>query len=83
MMFANPPLIELVAELRWVPGISGPTNPDGSVSVQFPLAFMEESLENFRRSVVEKGFIISETLMTVSCWEGPATKISRQNKLSS
>ena len=63
MQFANPPIVELVAELRWVPGISGPTNPDGSVSLQFPLAFVEQSLETFRTSITQQGFNISERLI--------------------
>jgi uncharacterized protein (TIGR04255 family) len=64
MIFANPPLIELVAELRWVPGVAGPIKPDsGAVSVQFPMAFVEESFDNFRRSIATKGFTNSERLI--------------------
>jgi uncharacterized protein (TIGR04255 family) len=66
MIFANPPLVELVAELRWVPGVAGPFRPQtGAVTVQFPIAFVEESFESFRRSIAHKGFTISERLVPV------------------
>jgi uncharacterized protein (TIGR04255 family) len=64
MIFANPPIVELVAELRWVPGVASPINPDiGAVTIQFPMAFVEESFENFRRSIANKGFTNSERLI--------------------
>jgi uncharacterized protein (TIGR04255 family) len=82
MIFSNPPLVELVAELRWVPGISGPSNPDGSVTVQFPLAFVEESLEIFRRSIAAKGFTISERLIPAGFLTLPFTVVQRFRRSS-
>ena len=64
MIFSNPPLIELVAELRWLPGVSNAGAPvSGQVTVQFPIASAEESFEKFRRSVASKGFVVSERIV--------------------
>jgi uncharacterized protein (TIGR04255 family) len=64
MIFSNPPLVELVAELRWVPGVSGASvPPSGPINIQFPIASMEESFEKFRQSVATKGFAVSERLV--------------------
>lgn len=66
MIFSNPPLVELVAELRWVPGMAGPVNPQaGTAIVQLPIGFGEESLENFRRLIAQKGFPVSERLVPI------------------
>jgi uncharacterized protein (TIGR04255 family) len=66
MIFANPPLVELVAELRWVPGFAGTVNPQGgTATIQLPIGFGEESLEKFRRLIAQKGFSVSERLVPV------------------
>lgn len=66
MLFANPPLVELVAELRWVPGTTGAVKPQtGAVTIQLPIGFGEESLEKFRRSIAQKGFAASERLVPI------------------
>lgn len=84
MIFANPPLIELVAELRWVPGASGPVNPQtGIATIQLPFGFGEESLENFRRLVAQKGFSVSERLAPIGFPLVPFTVAQRFRKPSS
>lgn len=83
MLFANPPLVELIAELRWVPGIAGPVNSQaGTATIQLPLGFGEESLERFRRSIAQKGFAASERLVPVGFPLIPFTVAQRFRKPS-
>jgi len=83
MIFANPPIVELVAELRWVPGAPGANMPEGGVvRLQFPLTFIEESFENFRRAIADKGFAVSERLVPVGFPILPFTVAQRFRKPS-
>lgn len=83
MIFANPPLLELVAELRWLPGASGQDNPSGgAVTIQFPIPFIEETFETFRRSIAEKGFVASERLVPAGFPTLPFTIAQRFRKPS-
>ncbi|MBV8478649.1 MAG: TIGR04255 family protein, partial [Acidobacteria bacterium] len=65
-MFANPPLIELIAELRWIPGQASPVVP-GSLGpgIQFPLVGLnvEQTFSNFSNQVAQRGFGLSERLV--------------------
>jgi uncharacterized protein (TIGR04255 family) len=74
MIFSNPPLVELVAELRWVPGVdrtAAPPQPQGGNlglqvgTIQFPLTspYQEEIFSRFSNHVAAKGFVISERLV--------------------
>ena len=75
MIFSNPPLVELIAELRWAPGSvsSGiPAQPGGggdqtlqTVTIQFPITspYLEESFLRFSNQAAEKGFHISERVI--------------------
>jgi uncharacterized protein (TIGR04255 family) len=76
MIFSNPPLVELIAELRWMPGAGNPQvipQPQGgnqllqAVTVQFPLAspYQEESFSRFSKQVAAKGFGVSERLSPI------------------
>jgi len=83
MIFANPPLVELVAELRWVPGQASPSSSQsGPVTIQFPMAFAEEAFENFRRSIAQKGFTSSERLVPIGFPALPFAVVQRFRKLS-
>jgi uncharacterized protein (TIGR04255 family) len=75
VIFSNPPLVELIAELRWVPGAESPAAQGQiqggqnqfvqTMALQFPIAspFLEESFSRFSNEAVEKGFSISERLI--------------------
>lgn len=68
MIFSNPPLVELIAELRWGPWPMTPPLPAaGAGVIQFPLAsgYVEETFTNFSNHVAAKGFGISERLVPV------------------
>lgn len=67
MIFANPPLIELIAELRWLPGgIAVPNSlPAPGTVLQFPLvpAYVEETFARFLNRVAAQGFGMSERVL--------------------
>ncbi len=83
MIFANPPLVELVAELRWGPGpIGSPVQTAGAGIIQFPLAsqYSEETFTNFSALVAGKGFGISERLVPVGFPYFPFSVVYRFRK---
>lgn len=76
MIFSNPPLVELIAELRWIPSGGNPQvvpQPQGgnqlfqALTIQFPLAspYQEESFSRFSNQVAARGFGISERLSPI------------------
>ena len=68
MIFSNPPLVELVAELRWTPaGVGAPAPAAGVKLIQFPLAseHAEQTFTNFSNQVAAQGFGNSERLVPV------------------
>jgi len=66
MIFANPPLVEILAELRWVPGQVSPPMPvtTGPGTIQLPLLsqYIEQTFSNFLNQVAQRGFGMSERL---------------------
>jgi uncharacterized protein (TIGR04255 family) len=90
MIFSNPPLVELIAELRWIPGAESPSIPvpPGTnqllqgIAIQFPLRspYQEESFSRFSNKVAEKGFGISERLVPVGFPLLPFTVVYRFRK---
>lgn len=83
MIFSNPPLVELVAELRWVPGAAGAPPPStGLGMIQFPLASQhtEQTFTNFSNQVAAKGFNISERLAPIGFPYFPFTVVYRFRK---
>jgi uncharacterized protein (TIGR04255 family) len=92
MIFSNPPLVELIAELRWIPGGVGNAHvvpqPQGgnqllhAITIQFPLAspYQEESFSRFSNQVAAKGFAISERLSPVGFPVLPFTVVYRFRK---
>ena len=93
MIFSNPPLVELVAELRWVPGVastSATPQPQGgnlvlqAGTIQFPLTsqYQEETFSRFSNHAAAKGFLISERLVPVG-FSLPFSVVYRFRKLPS
>jgi uncharacterized protein (TIGR04255 family) len=91
MIFANPPLVELIAELRWVPAsVPLPAQPQNGVNQLFqggvaipiplPLPHLEESFSRFSNEAAAKGFGISERLMPVGFPYLPFTVVYRFRK---
>ena len=92
MIFSNPPLVELLAELRWVPGVASgafplPQPQTGNVAVQsgtiqFPITtpHQEESFSRFANRVGEKGFGLSERLAPLGFPLLPFTVVYRFRK---
>jgi uncharacterized protein (TIGR04255 family) len=84
MIFSNPPLVELVAELRWVPGpVGSPAPAAGAGMIQFPLAseHVEQTFTNFSNYVAAQGFAISERLVPVGFPYFPFAVVYRFRKL--
>jgi uncharacterized protein (TIGR04255 family) len=86
MIFTNPPLVELIAELRWVPGTAGlalPTAAQAGIAqvaaVQFPATspFQEEGFSRFSNKVAATGFVVSERLMPLGFPLIPFTVVYR------
>lgn len=66
MIFANPPLLELIAELRWLPGaVALPATPLPGAMMQFPIIpdHVEETLRNFINQIAAQGFGMSERII--------------------
>ena len=94
MIFSNPPLVELIAELRWMPGTATPSvlpQPQGggqllqALTIQFPLtlSYQEESFSRFSNQVAERGFGTSERLLPVGFPLLPFTVVYRFRKTAS
>lgn len=84
MIFSNPPLVELVAELRWLPGmVDSEALQSGAQSavLRFPLsAPSEESFARFSAAVGTKGFTMSERLVPVGFPSLPYNVVYRFRK---
>ena len=84
MIFANPPLVELVAELRWVPGATTATEQaTGGLTLQFPLVapYLEETFSRFSTQAASRGFVISERLVPAGFLNVPFSVVYRFRKL--
>lgn len=82
MLFANPPLVELVAELRWVAGASVASTPGQPLTLQFPLPApqLDETFSRFSEQVATKGFGMSERLVPVGFPYFPFSVVYRFRK---
>jgi uncharacterized protein (TIGR04255 family) len=96
MIFSNPPLVELIAELRWIPGTaSAPIPAQGGanqlvqgvaiqqgVTIQFPLTapYLEESFSRFSIQAAAQGFGMSERLIPTGFPLLPFTVVYRFRK---
>jgi uncharacterized protein (TIGR04255 family) len=83
MIFANPPLSEIVAELHWIPwpGAVNPATSPGKV-IQFPLPApeLEETYSRFSNNLAKIGFGNSERLSPLGFPTIPFTPLLRFRK---
>lgn len=83
MIFANPPLIELIAELRWIPGaIALPPVPVPGAMVQLPILpdHVEQTLGSFINQIAAQGFGMSERIIPGSFPLVPFSVVYRVRK---
>ena len=85
MIFSNPPLVELITELRWVPGSPGSPEPKidtQSGVLQFPLMspHLDETFSRFANEVAALGFGNSERLIPVGFPYLPFSVVYRYRK---
>jgi uncharacterized protein (TIGR04255 family) len=85
MIFSNPPLAEIIAELRWLPWSASQPQPQPAgpgVVVQFPLAspYQEETYSKFSNEVAAKGFGLSERMFPSSFPPLPFQVVYRYRK---
>jgi uncharacterized protein (TIGR04255 family) len=87
MLFSNPPLIELIAELRWIPGQISPPVPEAAApgTIQLPLVpqYVEQTFSNFSNQVAQRGFGMSERLVPVGFPYFPLSVVYRFRKAPS
>jgi uncharacterized protein (TIGR04255 family) len=83
MIFAHPPLVEIIAELHWLPwpGAASATATPGQ-PIQFPLPTpeLEETYSRFSSNVAAIGFGVSERLSPMGFPVLPFTPLLRYRK---
>jgi uncharacterized protein (TIGR04255 family) len=84
MIFANPPLVELIAELRWLPGGVEVPAPVPGAMVQFPIvpSHVEESFAKFLNQVAVQGFGMAERILPPGFPLLPFSVMYRVRKIS-